>query len=92
MKRNVKVKLDLNKKRYSIFTNEIQLVQNTEAVQFGKVESVFITKNIFLLPLHFRYCLVTEIRSQNEKCFLTCAYRSLSQTQEEFEIFCTNFS
>ena len=36
-------------------------------------------------------CLVTEIRSQNEKCFLTCAYRSPSQSEEEFEIFCTKF-
>ena len=36
-------------------------------------------------------CLVTEIRSQNEKCFLTCAYRSPSQCQEEFKTFCTKF-
>ena len=36
-------------------------------------------------------CLVTEIRSQSEKYLLTCAFRSLSQSQEELEIFCTNF-
>ena len=36
-------------------------------------------------------CLATEIRSKNEKCFLTCAYGSPSQSQEEFEIFCTKF-
>ena len=36
-------------------------------------------------------CLVTEIHSQNEKCFLTCIYRSLSQNQDEFKNFCTNF-
>ena len=36
-------------------------------------------------------CLVTEIRSQNEKCFLTCIYRSLSQNQDEFKNFCINF-
>ena len=36
-------------------------------------------------------CLVTETRSQNEKCFLTCIYRSPSQNQDEFNIFCTNF-
>ena len=36
-------------------------------------------------------CLVTEIRSQNEKCFLTCAYRSPRQSHEEFEIFCKKF-
>ena len=27
---------------------------------------------------------------QSEKCFLTCAYHSTSQSQEEFEIFCAN--
>ena len=32
-------------------------------------------------------CLVTEIRSQNEKCFLTCIYRSPSQSPDEFENF-----
>ena len=36
-------------------------------------------------------CLVTEIRSQNEKCFLTCVYCSPSQNQDEFENFCTNY-
>ena len=36
-------------------------------------------------------CLVTEIRSQNEKCFLTCIYCSPSQSQDEFKNFCTNF-
>ena len=36
-------------------------------------------------------CLVTEIRSQREECFLTCANDWLSQSQKEFKIFCTNF-
>ena len=36
-------------------------------------------------------CLVTEIRSQNEKCFLTCINRSPSQNHEEFQNFCTKF-
>ena len=36
-------------------------------------------------------CLVTEIRSQNKKCFLTCIDRSPSQNQDEFKNFCTNF-
>ena len=36
-------------------------------------------------------CLVTEIRSQNEKCFFTCLYRSPSQNRDEFENFFTNF-
>ena len=31
LKRNVKVKLDLTKKRYSIFTKAMQLVKNSEA-------------------------------------------------------------
>ena len=36
-------------------------------------------------------CLVTEIHSQNEKCFLTCIYRSPSQNHEEFQNFCAKF-
>ena len=36
-------------------------------------------------------CLVTEICSQNEKCFLTCLYRSPSQSHDEFENFCIKF-
>ena len=35
--------------------------------------------------------LVTEIRLENEKCFLTCLYRSPSKNQQEFENFCSNF-
>ena len=36
-------------------------------------------------------CLVTEILSQNEKCFLTRIYCSPSENRDEFENFCTNF-
>ena len=36
-------------------------------------------------------CVVTEICSQNEKCFLICIYRSPNQSQNEFKNFCTNF-
>ena len=36
-------------------------------------------------------CLVTKIRSQNEKCFLTCIYRSPSHNHDEFQNFCANF-
>ena len=32
-----------------------------------------------------------EICSQNEKWFLTCLCHSPSQSQDEFENFCTNF-
>ena len=35
--------------------------------------------------------LVTEIRSQGEKCFLTCIYRSPSQGRDEFDDFCSKF-
>ena len=35
-------------------------------------------------------CLVTKICLENEKCFLTCLYQLPSQTQHEFENFCTN--
>ena len=37
------------------------------------------------------YCLVTEIRSQSEKCFLTCIYRSPSQNHEESGNICVKF-
>ena len=36
-------------------------------------------------------CLVTKIRLQNEKYFLTFIYRSPYQGQDEFKKFCTNF-
>ena len=36
-------------------------------------------------------CLVTEIRLQGEKSFLTCIYFSLSQSHDEFKVFCTKF-
>ena len=36
-------------------------------------------------------CLVTEIRSQGEKNFLTCVYRYPSQNHDKFEDFCTKF-
>ena len=36
-------------------------------------------------------CLVAEIRSQGEKCFLTCIYCSPNQTHDEFEDFRTKF-
>ena len=35
--------------------------------------------------------LVKEIRSQSQKCFLHCRYRSPIQNQNEFKNFCTNF-
>ena len=36
-------------------------------------------------------CLVTEIRSQNEKCFFSYIYRSPSQNRDEFDNFCLKF-
>ena len=35
-------------------------------------------------------CLVVEIRSNNEKCYLTCLYRSPNQKYDEFENLCVN--
>ena len=35
-------------------------------------------------------CLVAEIRLENEKCFLTCLFRSPHQSQHQFENFYTN--
>ena len=35
--------------------------------------------------------LVTEVHSQNEKCFLTSLYHSPSQSQNEFANCCINF-
>ena len=36
-------------------------------------------------------CLVTEIRSQGEECFLTCIYCFPSQGHDEFVDFCSKF-
>ena len=35
-------------------------------------------------------CIVTEITVNDEKCFLTCLYKSPNQNQEQFESFCKN--
>ena len=47
------------------------------------------------LPLKVRYdisplkeCLVTEIKVNRQKCFVTCLYRSPSQSIDEFGTFC----
>ena len=32
-------------------------------------------------------CLVGEIKIKNSKCFITCVYRSPSQTADELDIF-----
>ena len=34
--------------------------------------------------------IVTKITINNERCFLTCLYRSPNQNQEQFEFFCEN--
>ena len=36
-------------------------------------------------------CVVGEIRLKNKKCFITCVYRSPSQTQDEMDIFLSNY-
>ena len=35
-------------------------------------------------------CIVTEITVSNERCFLTCFYKSPNQNQEQIESFCKN--
>ena len=37
-----------------------------------------------------RECLVTGFRIGKKKCFFTCLYRSLSQTSDKLEDFCTD--
>ena len=37
---------------------------------------------------NLKECLVTRITVKNEKCFLTCLYRSPSQNREQFQSFC----
>ena len=32
-------------------------------------------------------CIICEVKVNNKKCFLTCLYRSPSQTSDEFVIF-----
>ena len=60
-----------------------------------KVEPVYYKEHIPLIRRDnlctLGNCLVAEIQSLSEKYFLTCSYCSRSQSQEEFEIFCTNF-
>ena len=41
-------------------------------------------------PCSLRDCLITEIRLENENCFLTCLHRLPCQHQHEFKIFRTN--
>ena len=36
-------------------------------------------------------CVVGEIRINNKKCFVTCIYRSPNQTQDEINIFLSNY-
>ena len=57
---------------------------------------VFVIKSIFLLLKKddictLDNCFVTEICYKVEKYFLTCIYRSPSQSHDEFESFCVNF-
>ena len=47
LKLNVKVKLDLTKKRYSIFTEAMQLVKNNEAVKFMMADINYRLKVVF---------------------------------------------
>ena len=50
---------------------------------------------IYLMSLPFRtynlICLVCEIKVKRSKCFITCIYRSPSETEEELNDFCLKF-
>ena len=39
---------------------------------------------------NMKECVVAEINVDNEKCFFTCLNKSLSQSHEELESFCSN--
>ena len=50
------------------------------------------------LPLKLRYdlsnldqCIVLEMRVKSSRCFITCVYRSLNDSDDEEEQFCQNF-
>ena len=47
LKRNLKVKLDLTKKRYSTFTEAMQLVKNNKAVKFVMTDINYRLKVVF---------------------------------------------
>ena len=40
---------------------------------------------------HLKECLIKEITVKNERCFLTCLFRSPSQNREQFQSFCDSF-
>ena len=57
---------------------------------------VFVTWNVFLLlertiSVFLGSCLLTEIRSENKKCFFTCLCQSPNQNQYKCVNFCTKF-
>ena len=56
------------------------------------LKSTFLYSSILLDDIYaLGNCLVTEIRLQNDKCFLPCIHHSLCQNRDEFENFCTSF-
>ena len=56
LKRNVKVKLDLTKKRYSIFAEATKLVKNNEVIDFVMVDINYSFKVIFRHKSFFSNC------------------------------------
>ena len=51
-------------------------------------ECFYLIRKIDIFKLN--ECIVTEITVNNERCFLTCLYRSLNQNQDQFESFRKN--
>ena len=56
---------------------------------------IYLTESLPLIRrndlTNLKDCLVTQINVNNEKCFLTCLYRSHSQSHDELKHFCTTF-
>ena len=54
------------------------------------LSETFLDSAIALIDERLNECIVTEITVSDEKCFLTCLYKSPNQNQEQFESFCKN--
>ena len=75
---------------YNLIRSDHPSVSNKAGVCFYYKEHIPLVRRDDLCTLS--NCLVSEIRLENEKCFLTCIYRSPSQTQHEFDNFFTNLN
>ena len=64
----------------------------------SKEEGFVFTTRIFyqlfkeMIFVMLQDCLVTELIVNNDRCFITCAYRSPSQSHDELDTFCSNLN